>query len=151
MWTNEVSIDIEVPPAEAFAYLADFPRHREWSSAKMGQLRQLTPGPIGVGTEFEASETVPAKVVTYSRITALDANRRIAWHSWFRKLTAVDWEFALGETAAGTRLVQRSSWQAGNPVMALYLRLVRYRRIPVENRQSLERIKAALERAQVRA
>ena len=151
MWTSEVSIDIEVPPADVFDYLADFSRHREWSSAQMQALRQLTSGPIGVGSEFEASETVPARVVTLSRITALDKPRTVAWHSWFGNLMAADWEFTISEAPAGTHLMQRSSWQPGNPIMALFHRFVRRRRIPVENRHSLERIKAALERALVTA
>lgn len=146
MWQSEVSIDVDAPAEDVYRYLADFPTHREWSSARMSGLRQLTPGPVGVGSEFEASETVPAKVVTYSRITALEPNRRIAWHSWFGKLMAADWEFELSEHDGVTRLVQRSRWQPGNPGMALFHRLVRRRRIPVENLHSLERIKAAVER-----
>ena len=149
MWRSEVSIDIDAPVAEVYRYLADFPQHREWSSAAMTYLKQLTPGPIGVGSEFEAAETVPGKVVTRSRITALEPNRRIAWHAWLWKLTAVDWEFVLSSRDGTTHLVQRSAWQLGiGPVGALLLplALIRQRQIPAENRRSLQRIKAALER-----
>jgi hypothetical protein len=149
MWTSEVSIDVEVPASDVYTYLADFVRHREWSSAGMAELKQLTAGPIVVGSEFEASETVPTKVVTHSRITALEPNRRIAWHSWFRNLMAADWEFELTEVSGVTRLVQRSRWQPGNAVMEIFHRLVRRRRIPVENLHSLERIKAAVEKVGV--
>jgi uncharacterized membrane protein len=145
MWESEVRVDIDAPTADVYSYLAEFPRHREWSSARMSELRQLTPGPVGVGSEFEAAETIPAKVVTHSRITALEPNRRIAWHSWFGKLMAADWEFELTENGGVTHVVQRSRWQPGNPGMALFHRLVRRRRIPVENLHSLERIKAELE------
>src|SRR5260370_30517563 len=145
MWQTEVSIDIKAPISEVYGYLADFPRHREWSSATMTYLKQLTPGPIGVGGEFEAAETVPGKVVTRSRITALEPNRRIAWHSWWRKLTAVDWEFVLSSRDGVTHVVQRSAWRFGiGPFGALFL-LIRCRQIPGENRRSLERIEAALE------
>jgi uncharacterized protein YndB with AHSA1/START domain len=145
MWKSEVSIDIGAPVSEVYRYLAQFPRHQEWSSATMMYLKQLTPGPIGVGSEFEAAETVPGKVVTRSRITALEPNQRIAWHAWWRKLTAVGWEFVLTSQDGGTHLVQRSAWQFGlGPVGALLL-LIRRGQIPVENRRSLERIKAALE------
>lgn len=147
MWATEVSIDIEVPAAEVYRYLSDFPRHREWSSAQMAELRPLTPGLVAVGSEFEAVETTPAKVVTFSRITALEPNRRIAWHSWFRKLMAADWEFELTERSGVTHLVQRSRWQPGNIGMEVFHRLVRRRRIPIENLHSLERIKAAVEKA----
>jgi hypothetical protein len=149
MWTSEVSVDIAVPAPEVYAYLADFARHREWSSAGMAELKQLTPGPIGVGTEFEAAETMPNKIVTYSRITALEAPLRIAWHAWFRKMMAADWEFEISERRGSTHLVQRSQWQPGNPVMELFHRFVRRRQIPLENQRSLERIKATLEKVAV--
>ena len=150
MWASEVSVDIDAPASEVYGFLADFPRHREWSSARMAELKQLTPGPVGVGSEFEASETVPAKVVTCSRITALEPGRRIAWHSWFGKLMAADWEFEVTDQSGITHLVQRSRWQPGNVGMEIFHRLVRRRRIPVENLHSLQRIKAILETSAVR-
>ncbi len=150
MWTSEVSIDIEAPANDVYAYLADFPRHREWSSARMAELTQLTQGPVEVGSEFRASETVPGKVVTYSRITALEPGRRIAWHSWFGKLMAADWELELTERLGRTRLVQRSRWEPGNVAMEIFHRLLRRRRIPIENQHSLERIKDALEKVPAR-
>lgn len=146
MWESEVHIDIDAPAADVYSYLADFPRHREWSSANMTELKQLTPGPVGVGSEFEAAETAPSRIVTYSRITALEPNRRIAWHSWFGKLMAADWELELREREGVTHLVQRSRWQPGNLAMEIFHRVARRRRIPVENLQSLKRIKAAFER-----
>ena len=148
MWQTEVSIDIEAPASEVYRYLADFPRHREWSSASMTHLKQLTAGPMGVGSEFEAGETVPGKVVTRSRITALEPNRRIAWHAWWRNLNAVDWEFVLSERDAGTHLAQRSAWHSAGWIEILLRPLVilRRRQIPVENLRSLERIKDALEK-----
>lgn len=149
MWTSEVSIDIDVAAQEVYRYLADFPRHREWSSARMAEMKQLTPGAIGVGTEFEAAETVPSRIVTYSRITALEAPRRIAWHAWFHNLMAADWEFELSERNEVTHLVQRSRWQPGNPLMSLVHGFARRRQIPLENQHSLERIKSALEKVAV--
>jgi uncharacterized membrane protein len=145
MWESKVEIDIKAPVSEVYRYLADFPRHREWSSAEMSYLKQLTPGPIGVGSEFEAGETAPSRVVTFSRITAIEPNKRVAWHSWFRNLMAADWEFLLSEREGGTHVVQRSLWEPGNVGMAMFHRLVRRRQIPFENRRSLERIKAAVE------
>jgi uncharacterized membrane protein len=151
MWTSEVSIDIEASADEVYIYLADFGRHREWSSARMTELKQLTEGPIRVGSVFEAAETLPSKIVTYSRITALEPTRRIAWHSWFRNMMAADWEFELAERNQVTHLVQRSRWQPGNAAMGLFHRVLRRRRIPLENLHSLERIKACVERVAPRS
>src|SRR5881396_1049413 len=105
MWQSEVSIDIDVPASEAYRYLADFPRHQEWAYAQMAYLKQLTSGPIRVGSEFDAAETLPFKAVTHSRITALVPGSRIAWHAWWGPGSAFDWEFVLSERDGGTHLV----------------------------------------------
>jgi uncharacterized membrane protein len=146
MWQSEVSVEIDAPVAEVYSYLADFPRHPEWSSAALTDLRMLTPGPISVGSEFETVDHVPNKQVTRSRVTALEPSRRIAWRSLgVRGLLPVDWEFLLSEQDGTTHLVQQSRWRPGlGPVGAL-LMLIRGRQIPIENRRSLVRIKAALE------
>jgi hypothetical protein len=148
MWQSEASINIGVPVSEAYRYLADFPRHQEWAYARMAYLKQLTPGPIRVGSEFEAAETVPFKAVTHSRITALEPGSRIAWHAWFSKGSAFDWEFLLSERDGGTHLVQRTAWQTATlfRVLGWPLVVLRRRQMPVENRYSLERIKAKLEK-----
>jgi uncharacterized protein YndB with AHSA1/START domain len=144
MWQSEVSVEIDAPVAEVYSYLADFPRHPEWSSAALTDLRMLTPGPISVGSEFETVDHVPSKQVTRSRVTALEPNRRIGWHSLgLRGLLPVDWEFLLFDRDGRTQLVQRSAWDGS--VWPLLRLLGRRRQIPVENRHSLERIKAALE------
>jgi len=151
MWQSEVSIDIDVPASEAYRYLADFPRHQEWAYAQMAYLKQLTPGPIRVGSEFDAAETVPFKAVTHSRITALVPGSRIAWHAWWGPGSAFDWEFVLSERDGGTHLVQRTAWQTARLFRVLSWPLIvrRRRQMPVENRHSLERIKAKLEKGAV--
>ncbi len=144
MWQSEVSIEIDAPVADVYRYLADFPRHPEWSSAALTDLKILTPEPISVGTEFETVDHVPSKQVTRSRITALEPNRRIAWHSMgLRGLLPVDWEFLLSDHEGRTQLAQRSAW--GGSVLPLLRLLGRRGEIPIENRRSLQRIKAALE------
>ncbi len=145
MWASEVATEIGRPPADVYRYLADFTRHREWSSARLESLEPLTGGPLRAGSEFRAQETAPGRVVTMSRVTALEPGRRIAWHSWWLDRMAVDWEFRLAPSPGGTRLVQASRWQPGSPLMAAFHRLVRRRQIPHENERSLERIRQLLE------
>ena len=147
MWQSEVSIDIDVPVSEVYRYLADFPRHQEWAYARMAYLKQVTPGPIQVGSEFDAAETVPFQAVTHSRITALEPGSRVAWHAWWSRGSAFDWEFVLSESDGGARLVLRTAWHTALlfRVLSWPLVLLRRRQMPVENRRSLERIKANLE------
>ena len=152
MWQSEVSIDIDAPVSEVYRYLADFPRHQEWASARMEYLKQRTAGPIQVGSEFDAAETVPFRAITHGRITALEPGSRIAWHAWLSRGSAFDWEFLLSDGASGTHLVQRTKWRT-----ALLLRmaswpliLIRRKQMPGENRRGLERIKANLEKVCLR-
>ena len=147
MWQSEVSIEIHTPVSEVYRYLADFPRHLEWAYARMSYLKPVTPGPIEVGSEFDAAETQPFRAVTHSRITALERLSRIAWHAWFSKGSAFDWEFLLSEHDGGTHLVQRATWHTAVVFRMLTwpLILLRRRQMPIENRLSLERIKANLE------
>jgi uncharacterized membrane protein len=147
MWQTEVSIDIDVPVSQVYDYLADFPRHQEWAFARMAYLKQVTPGPIEVGSEFDAAETLPFKAVTHSRLTALEPGSRIAWHAWFSRGSAFDWEFVLSENDGGTHLMQRAAWHTAIlfRVLTWPLVVLRRRQMPDENRQSLARIKANLE------
>lgn len=147
MWQSEVSIDVSIPVSEAYRYLADFPRHKEWAYAGMTYLKQVTPGPVQVGSEFEAAETLPFKAVTHSRITALEPGSRVAWHAWWSRGSAFDWEFLLSDSEGGTHLVQRTEWKTALLLRVLTWPLIwlRRRQMPIENRRSLERVKANLE------
>lgn len=150
MWKCDVATDIAASIDVVYDYLADFQRHREWSTG-IGELEQLTPGAIGEGTEFKASETVPVKFISYSRITVLDRPRRIAWQSWDNRTFRVQWAFDLSPTAGGTHLVQTAEFSPTGVFGTIMLNVMRKRQIPQENRQSLERIKDLLERDATKA
>ena len=144
MWKNEVSVDIAAPMDKVYRYLADFTRHSEWSMS-VATIEQVTPGPVGVGTEFKASEIIPAKLVSFARITALDAPTRVTWESTDHRIFRTNWEFGLSAQNGGTHLVQRVTFY---PIGLLgpILLLMRKRQAPPENLKSLNRIKEILER-----
>jgi len=150
MWKCDVATDIAAPIDVVYDYLADFQRHREWSTG-VGELEQLTPGAIGEGTEFKASETVPVKFISYSRITVLDRPRRIAWQSWDNRTFRVQWEFDLSAMDGGTHLVQTAQFSPTSVLGTIMLNVMRKRQIPWENRQSLKRIKDLLEQGATKA
>jgi len=122
MWNNEVSIDIAAPPETVYRYLADFAQHGEWSMS-VTTLEQMTPGPIGVGTEFKSTETLPQTFESFARITALDEPNRIAWESTDYQVFRTNWEFEITPNAGGTHLVQRVTFHPisdfGNEFMAV--------------------------------
>ena len=48
---GSLTLSVPRPPAEAFAYVADFERAPEWIP-ELTKVEKLTPGEIGVGTRF---------------------------------------------------------------------------------------------------
>jgi uncharacterized protein YndB with AHSA1/START domain len=145
MWQSETSTEINAPPERVYAYLADFLHHKEWSRG----VAEIEPvgatGAVAVGTELKATETIPRRMTSIARVTALEPPRRIAWDARVEGVMRVQWEFELQPTALGTRLVQRCRWQPQNLLGTVMLNLVRKRQVPKENQASLARIKAILE------
>lgn len=144
MWKNEVSIDIAAPPERVFRYLADFARHGEWSMS-VTTLEQITPGPVGVGTEFKSTETLPQKFVSFARITALDAPALVAWESTDHQVFRTSWELEIRPTAGGTHLVQRVTFHPISEFGKEFLS-VRNLQVEPENLKSLARLKQILEK-----
>lgn len=136
---GEVEEFIDVAPDVLFGYLLNFPRHPEWV-LNLSKVSQVSPGPIGVGTVFEAQEGVPpvgrltkvrmmrhfivgllggAKPYSRAEITAVEHGRRIAWYAgiplgdgYFNRS---EWEFMLTAAGHGTQLMQRFSYQPQTP------------------------------------
>src|SRR5215510_8168885 len=108
--------------------------------AKRGQHRYRRPGFGGLPLPGGLS-TAPGVV------TALEPGSWVAWHAWWSRGSAFDWEFVLSESDGGTHLVQRTAWYTALlfRVLSWPLVLLRRRQMPVENRRSLERIKVNLE------
>lgn len=144
MWSNEVSIDISAPPEKVFAYLADFTRHGKWSMS-VSKLEKLTPGPIGVGTEFKSSETIPIEFESFAQVKALDEPTRIAWESTDHKVFRTEWTFEISPNGSGTHLVQRVTFHAISDFGKEFLP-VRQAQVEPENLASLARMKVILEK-----
>ncbi len=144
MWECRVSVDIVRPVEEVFSRLSDLSRHCEFSDG-LTRVEQTTPGAPAVGRRFSAEETVPARYVSYSEITALEEPRLIAWKAWVPRVMRTEWEFRLTPHDGGTNLVQTSRWAAAGPIGLMMLSLHRRRNVPKENRRTLARIKEVLE------
>ena len=145
MWETETSIDIAAPVETVYEYLADFSRHPEWSTG-VAELDPVGEGSVAVGTEFQATEVVPGRVTTYTRITALEPGQRIAWESWDGRMLKVEWAFELSSQNGRTHLVQRAQVEPTSLMGRIILTIMRKRQMPKENAQSLGQIKANLEK-----
>jgi hypothetical protein len=144
MWKTEASVEIKAPVESVYKRLAEFTRHSDFSDG-LATVEPISPGQTGVGARFQATETVPARYVSFCEITALDESSRIAWKAWVPRTMRTRWELRLTPTAAGTRLVQTSEWEPAGPVGFLMLHVHRKRNAPRENQRTLARIKEMLE------
>ncbi len=145
MWRNELAVEINASLDVVYRRLADFERHSDFSRG-LAAVKKITSGPVVVGTQFKALETVPAKFTSFSQITALDEPRRIAWKAWMPKLMRTEWEYVLTPTRTGTHVLQRTCWNGASLPGSLMLHLVRKRQAPRENQATLAAIKVALEK-----
>lgn len=134
-YEGDVTVTIPAPAEMVYTYLLDFTRHPEWV-ANVSKVKQITPGPISVGTVFECQEGPPpvnlgqklrmmvhfmrgvfsgAKTFSRAEITALEPNQRIAWQAGIPKgngyFNLATWEFMLVEQGETTRLIQYFSYQ----------------------------------------
>jgi uncharacterized protein YndB with AHSA1/START domain len=96
------TITIERPPAEVFAYLADFERIPTWNYA-IEETRKVSDGPVGVGTRYRQVRTVPRHSEESFEVTELEPESRLAIEGTFGpfpgRLT-----YQLEPTSGGTRV-----------------------------------------------
>ena len=72
MMVLENSVDIAVPPQEAFDYLSDLRNEAEWNP-RMRSVRLLTAGPVGTESRYQARWAGgPDTVVEYTRFDRPD-------------------------------------------------------------------------------
>ncbi|MFD8706595.1 SRPBCC family protein [Kitasatospora sp. NPDC059648] len=67
----ENTLTIDAPADEVFAYLARPENLPRWNYA-LDRTEQTSPGPIGIGTTYRQSRTLPRPAEEHFRITAYD-------------------------------------------------------------------------------
>jgi uncharacterized membrane protein len=172
---GENTIVIDAPARMVYDYLLDFTRHPEWV-ANLTEVRQSSPGPIGVGTSFQAQEGPPpvpmlrkvrmmvyfiaglasgAKPYSQAEITALEPGRRIAWRAGIPRGTGyfnlAEWEFVLQTEGQATRVTQRFFYQPQAPAAARMIGAAGEGGIERACAVSLARLKAVLEQGLTQA
>ena len=73
-FTNTVVVDR--PVGAVYDYLSDLERIPDWNWA-IARTRQITPGPVRVGTRYEQTRTVPQPATEPLEIIGLEPNRSI--------------------------------------------------------------------------
>ena len=131
VFAGEATIPIQAPVGVVYDYLLDFTKHPQWVK-NISKVQPLDNAPIGVGSQFKASEFTPpvsflkmvAATVQYAismfsgtksyslaEITALEPQRRIAWIGRLPRRTTdfnrSEWEIVLEPQGATTQVTQQ--------------------------------------------
>ncbi|MFY9615600.1 MAG: SRPBCC family protein [Candidatus Dormiibacterota bacterium] len=140
------AVDVDVPPTDAFAYVADLTRHGEWSADPLDI--RLVDGAAGViGSHYEATAKAQGKTITARlEVTEAEAPSRLGFR--VSDLTG-DYEhvFTFTETGSGTRLDRRiKTSQLSLPQLLLFYLVFFPVKLPNAKR-AMTRLKTHLEEA----
>ena len=72
----DIEIDIATPPDEVYTYLADLEHTPEWNWA-ITSTQKITPGPVGIGTRYRQTRSVPRPAIEFIQISGLEPGRSI--------------------------------------------------------------------------
>ena len=119
-------IDVARPVDEVYSYLADLEHTPDWNWA-IASTQKITPGPVGIGTRYRQTRSVPRPAVESIQITGLEPGRSVGVTGMLGPFRA-RLSYELEPSPAGTRLrnrVELSSPAALGPVGGLLGRQVR--------------------------
>ena len=69
-------IDVARPVDEVYSYLADLEHTPDWNWA-IASTQKITPGPVGIGTRYRQTRSVPRPAVESIQITGLEPGRSV--------------------------------------------------------------------------
>ena len=76
MASFENTVIIQRPVEDVFAFLADFENVPKWNYAIV-ETRKVSPGPVGVGTTYRQTRSVPSRSEESFTVTVLEPARRL--------------------------------------------------------------------------
>jgi carbon monoxide dehydrogenase subunit G len=98
------TVHTSTPLEACWKYLSDFSNTTEWDPGTVS-CRQTTPGPIGVGTEFENVSTFRDRTTTLQyQVTTFDPHRRLVLEGQNKTVTSVD-DLTFAPDGQGTEVV----------------------------------------------
>jgi uncharacterized protein YndB with AHSA1/START domain len=74
-FTNTITINL--PPAAVFAYLADLENLPGWNYA-ISQTRKTSDGPVGVGSRYRQTRTLPTRSEEMFEVTEFEPDSRLS-------------------------------------------------------------------------
>ncbi|WP_433199399.1 SRPBCC family protein [Nocardia sp. CA-107356] len=111
MATFENTLTIERPIAAVFTYLAEFENIPRWNYA-ITETRKTSAGPVGVGTTYLQTRSIPRPAVEAFEVTEFQPTQRLRIRGQLGPFPAVV-SYDLESAANGTRL--RNTVELGLP------------------------------------
>ena len=102
METFQNTVTIARPPAEVFAFVADFGNIPAWNYA-ITQTTKTSPGPAGVGATYRQIRTIPRRGQESFEVTVFEPPSHVAIHGQIGPFQATT-SYLLEPVAGGTRL-----------------------------------------------
>jgi Polyketide cyclase / dehydrase and lipid transport len=103
MQTFANTVTIQRPAAEVFAFLADFENIPKWNYA-IEETHKSSAGPVGVGTRYRQTRSVPSRSVEGFEVTVYEPARRLGIQGQIGPFQA-QISYELEAAAGATRLV----------------------------------------------
>lgn len=85
-FTNKITIDRR--PTAVFAYLADLENLPQWNYA-IAETRKVTIGPVGVGSRYQQTRTVPVRMDEHLEVIEFEPGHRLALRGSLNSLPAL--------------------------------------------------------------
>ena len=145
MQTFENTVTIQRPADEVFAFLADFENIPKWNYA-IEETKKASAGPVGVGTRYRQTRTVPSRSVEGFEVTVFEPARRLAMHGQIGPFQATI-SYALEAVAGATRLVNNVELDPSQAMLRLAAPLAAPR-IKAAVAQNLGKLRLVLEGSQ---
>jgi len=141
-WT----IEVMVPPEQAYGYVADLSRHGEWASeADHMTIKADEPGPPATGKTYSAEGTLLGKRnASKVTITALDPPRSVEFEYVDPNGTSGGHVFTFAPQGGGT-LISRQIYGIKQPFFGPLLFRIFKSKIDVNYNGALQNLKAKLE------
>ena len=139
----ETSVEIARPVQEVFAFVADQTNAPQWQT-NLHEVRRLTQGPIGVGTEHEFVRTFAGRrFASRNRFVAFEPGRYVKFKipsGWISGTASYRTETS---RSAGTVLTSRMEFRVQGPLTLLEFVLSRL--LAKDSRRDEQRLKSLLE------
>ena len=142
MQTFQNTVTIHRPTDEVFAFLADFENIPTWNYA-IEDTSKTSAGPVGVGTRYRQTRSVPARSIEEFQVTVFQPASRLAIHGQigpFQAAISYELEAAAGATTL-VNTVELEPFQAKLRLLAP----VAAPRIKAAVAQNLGKLKLVLE------